>query len=170
MREIVVLSIIATGIVGTVLLSVWYWPILPDRVASHFDAAGNADRWSSRASLVVTHISLHLGFVGMFAVFLVLIKKLPASMINIPNREYWLSGSRGEQTLDAIRFQLLVVAAATSVFIFLLSWLVYQASLQDGKLSPLGFWGLMVCFVTFLIGFVFYCHRLFRLPENATED
>ncbi len=67
------------------------YPQLPDRVASHFDLSGKADGWSTKQGL----LRAYLGIIGLVALTILGgafgVSKLPVSVINLPNRELWLS-------------------------------------------------------------------------------
>lgn len=91
----------------------YYYPRLPERVASHFGASGQPDAWSTKEFfvtfyLVVTGIStlLFLGIsVGM--------SKIPVAWINLPNKNFWLSEERKQKTLDFMFHYFLWFASAT---------------------------------------------------------
>lgn len=64
---------------------------LPERMASHFDFSGKVDGYSSKDSFYISWFvqtsilnALVLG-VGL------IVRKVPASMISVPNKEYWLA-------------------------------------------------------------------------------
>lgn len=77
-------------------------PWLPATVASHFGLNGQADGWMSRSAylvfLSVLTLALPLFIVGLtyFSRF------LPDWMINLPRKEYWLSGAQRPETFDWI--------------------------------------------------------------------
>jgi hypothetical protein len=76
----------------------WHYPQLPERVATHFNAAGVADGWSSRRSyLTLTIINLavlSLLFPGLH----LLVRILPPRWINLPRRDYWFAPQREHYT------------------------------------------------------------------------
>ena len=69
------------------------YPQLPDRMASHFDASGNPDRWSSKSGFFTMWYVLIFGMNGIWLLSVVLISKLSGKNLrwtfNIPNRDYW---------------------------------------------------------------------------------
>lgn len=75
--------------------SIWFWTLAPDNVASHFDASGLPDEWSSKAGTMAVLMPIGIGIPLMFSIRWIW-EKLPTAMINIPNKDHWLE--RGERT------------------------------------------------------------------------
>jgi uncharacterized membrane protein len=75
------------------------YPLLPACMASHFDRAGNANNWQPKQAFftfyaAVTMLALVIGFVTPR-----IIGVLPASMINLPQKDYWLAPERRAETM-----------------------------------------------------------------------
>ena len=91
-----VLSILV--FLGTAL---WFWIQAPDHVASHFDAAGQPDGWSSKTEtlgvLVPIGIAITLAFTTRW-----IWEKLPTSIINIPNKHYWIEHGETSYLYDCL--------------------------------------------------------------------
>ncbi len=79
-----------------------YGPILPDRVASHFDGSGRANAFQDKAAFMRFYMGLVVLLAAVFGLMPKLIRRLPSSMINLPNRDYWLAPERREETLDVL--------------------------------------------------------------------
>jgi len=48
------LVLVATlGVVFGIIALSWFWPQLPDRIPSHFDAAGSPDAWGGKSALIL---------------------------------------------------------------------------------------------------------------------
>ena len=56
-----------------------YYPRLPDRIASHFGASGQADGWSSKAAFFATNLGIALAMALLFLFIGWAIKKVPDS-------------------------------------------------------------------------------------------
>jgi len=68
--------------------------LLPERVASHFGISGKPDGWSSKTSFIMAQ-SIITGIVAvLFPVIAFGLSKIPVSLINLPNKDYWLSPER----------------------------------------------------------------------------
>ena len=84
------------------LMMAYYYPQMPQRMASHFAADGRANGWQSREAffvlmLLVTSTSAIVGFLAprQFAA-------RSNARINLPHRDYWLAPERREQTMRFI--------------------------------------------------------------------
>jgi len=113
----------------------WSAGVLPDRVASHFDAGGAADGWSSRAAFLQAYV----GIVGLVALMMaglaVLMPRLPAGALNVPDREYWLAPERAAASIRRVADWLLEFGAATVVFLVAVFHLSVRANL-DAEVGP----------------------------------
>jgi uncharacterized membrane protein len=108
-----------------------YYPRLPEKMASHFDASGQPDAWSSKTQF----FSIYFGIVG-FMVLLFLgisfgISRTPVSWINLPNKDYWLSEGHKQKTFDFIRYYFLWFASVTLVFFLIITHQVFQVNLGN---------------------------------------
>jgi uncharacterized membrane protein len=89
-----------SGLVAVAFLAelAWYYPRLPQQVPLHFNWAGQPDGWGSKGELLGVSLGL-LGFVAvLLSVGLCLVLYLPARLINMPHRDYWLAPERAEVT------------------------------------------------------------------------
>jgi uncharacterized membrane protein len=91
----------------------YFYPQLPDQVAMHFDAAGEPDAWSSKLTFIATYIVTVLIMALLFTGSGWLLRRLPDSLINIPNKAFWLAPARREQTFNEISALLLWLGSAT---------------------------------------------------------
>jgi uncharacterized membrane protein len=159
----------ATAITGTVILSIVYWPQLPEKVASHFGAGGQPNGWMSKGAFVTFNIVLQLGLAVVMFGTGVLSRMLPTSMLNIPNREYWLADERREQTLAETESMLGWIGAGTAVFLLIIFWLVFEANAgEDRTLNATAFW---IATVAFIVGLLVYCFvkvaKYYRVPDRG---
>lgn len=68
-----------------------YYPLLPERVAHHFNPSGQPDAWGSKMSFLNVYlIVVALMAATFFAIYLVL-PKIPYSLVNLPNKEFRLA-------------------------------------------------------------------------------
>ena len=77
-----------------------YYPLLPNIMASHFDARGVANGWSSKQAFFQTVASMTL--LGAVLVFGMpkIIAIMPTQMINLPNKKYWLAPEQRAASMD----------------------------------------------------------------------
>lgn len=160
--------IVATSIVGSLILAVLFWSKLPDEVASHFGAGGQPDDWMSKEIFVAFMLVLQVGLAGMMCGIGWLVRVLPPSMINIPNREYWLSEDRKEETVRDISMLLAWIAAATSIFMMMVFWLTIDANVNENKqLDTSTMWLSLTVYLVWLFGYlIFKMQKYFRVPTS----
>jgi hypothetical protein len=102
---------------------------------------------------------------GVFFGLPKLLRRLPVSMINLPNKEYWLAPARAQESLRDFEnrfnlFGLAVIAFQTAVL-----QLVYQANLNpQPRLPTASFVSLMGAFFVALIIFLIGIFRRFGKP------
>jgi len=78
--------------------------LLPDTIASHFNASGQADGWSSKSSFFMLWALMIVVMNAWVPLTGPLIRKLPPSLVNIPNKNYWLSSPQRIEQLTAVIF------------------------------------------------------------------
>jgi len=84
------------------LMMAYYYPQMPQRMASHFAADGRVNGWQSRDAffvlmLLVTSTSAIVGFLAPRQ-----IAARSNARINLPHRDYWLAPERRERTMRFI--------------------------------------------------------------------
>ncbi|HXY53642.1 MAG TPA: DUF1648 domain-containing protein [Nitrospirota bacterium] len=91
----------------------YYYPLLPNRVASHFGASGLPNAWSDKETFLKIYLFI-VAFIGvLFSITGVVVRKLPDSMINLPNKDYWLSLGHRQETTDFLARQFHWFGSAT---------------------------------------------------------
>jgi serine/threonine-protein kinase len=123
---------------------------LPDLVAVHFDAAGRANGFMTRAGCRDFMLLSTLGVPLLITLATALIPRLvPASLINIPNRDYWLAPERARDSLAFLSEQGLWFGCIFVVFLACVDTLLVKAN----AVSPPAFPNTL--FVAMLI--LFFC-------------
>ena len=106
-------SIFITIVFLCIVQAVYYYPLLPDRVASHFGPSGRPDAWSGKESFVMIYLLVVAFIASLFPVMGFVLRKTPSTLINLPNRTYWLAPERRQETIDVISRQALWFGSAT---------------------------------------------------------
>jgi uncharacterized membrane protein len=82
------------------------YPLLPARMASHFGPHGEVTNWQSKEQFFMTMaVVVGVSFVAAFVVPL-LVGVLPARMVNLPHKDYWLAAERREKTLQYLSMKM----------------------------------------------------------------
>ena len=104
--------------------------ILPERVAIHFGPGGRADNWASSHfnALLMTTVQVILFCAIYFNRRLVLM--FPRKMINLPNREYWLSPANFDMAMGKIQDLLWNIGAVMFLLLFVMGLLSLKANLS----------------------------------------
>jgi uncharacterized membrane protein len=128
----------------------YYSPRLPEVLASHFAPNGAVNGWQSKSAF----FSLELFIVVLAAVvgFGVprIIAALPVSLINLPNKEFWLSAERRDETMAYMRAWSAWFGCALLAFLLFVMELAFRANLQ----TPVRFDN--AAFLPALVGFVVF--------------
>jgi hypothetical protein len=102
-------------------LSVDLWQsgaTLPASVVKHFDASGIASGSIAREHYVLTML-ITMNLLGIVSAgSLALVTKMPTSMINISNREFWLAPTQRAKTLDYLIRWGILLGAVTALFMW----------------------------------------------------
>lgn len=128
---------------------------LPDRVASHFSIDGRPDGWMSRPTYAGATLGGAVLVAALCAGPLYLTRFLPESMINIPNRAYWLSPERRDEAdRRMLAFGLWLSALCIGLFIGLHLLTIRANRMQPPRLPTTD--GLILMAV-FLLGMGYLC-------------
>jgi uncharacterized membrane protein len=76
----------------------YFYPLLPARMVSHFDLSGLPNGWMTKPLFFELYaVGVAIGVVVVFLPALT-VARLPASLINLPNKEYWLAPEHRAET------------------------------------------------------------------------
>ena len=141
------------------------YPDLPDTLASHFGADGRPNGWMRRDvfawfGLIPLGAALVVTFLGPL-----LVKHLPPSLVNMPNKDYWLAPERKAETITAFSSHMDWFGVALLAFLAFVYELVYQANASpDVRLAEGPFLAGLVAFFAFTIVWLVAFYRRFRKP------
>jgi serine/threonine-protein kinase len=125
-----------------------YYPQLPEQVAVHFGSNGEPNGWSGKGEFALLMCGMEALFVVFALVLTVVLDRIPAALVNIPNRNYWLAPERRVQSMEFIKNQVVWMEVATLGFFVALAQLVILANLGDSppRLTS-DFWYVFAAFV-----------------------
>ncbi|MGA2445388.1 MAG: DUF1648 domain-containing protein [Opitutaceae bacterium] len=108
----------------------WYYPQLPGLVATHFDATGRANGWMPPAHFFQSRVVFTLGFTAFFAALAFAAAQLPAPLIPLPHKEYWLNPRQRDETKRQITNMILSSGCGGLAFFLFCYQRVHQANLN----------------------------------------
>lgn len=147
-----------------ILQIVYYYPQMPDVVASHFDGLGTPNDWSGRNGFFGIYLAMLMLLVLVFIYVPGWSEKRAKFGMKIPNREYWLDPERLEQTREFFRRQMLVMGVVHLGLAIFTVQLVIQANFdQAPRLDQSIAWALGIYFLI-LIGWLIHFFLHFRKP------
>jgi uncharacterized membrane protein len=114
------------------LMMAYYYPQMPERMASHFAADGSVNGWQSREAffvlmLLVTSTSAIVGFLAPRQ-----IAAKSNARINLPHRDHWLAPERREETMRFISATMAWFACGILFVLVSGTFLALQANLAPG--------------------------------------
>jgi uncharacterized membrane protein len=154
-------------VLAAALQIAYFYPLLPDMMASHFDGAGRPNGWMSKGGFMALYVGLLAVMAANFLVLPAFLERLPVSLINLPNKSYWLAPERREQAWAKIRAYLLAFGNAAVALMLFVFQLAMVANLSESRMLSPAIWILLAAFVAFVAGCLFRLFRAFRLPPGA---
>lgn len=148
----------------------YYYPLLPERMASHFGPDGRPNGWTTRDGFfaIIAFVVFIEGaaFLGLPRI----LGRFPVALINLPNKHYWLAPERKEESLSWLALKMAWFGAAILAMIAVVNHMVILANLSaETRLSD-GVVAVVVAFLTFTAFWIGAIYRHFRLPEAETPS
>ena len=130
----------------------YYAPRLPEIVGSHFGASGSVNGWQTKlAFFAMELLMIVLATIIGFAVPRI-IASMPISLINLPNKEFWLAPERREETLLYFRAWSAWFGCALLAFLLFVMELAFRANLQSPpRLNSAAFVPALIMFILFSV-------------------
>lgn len=168
-RASVVLLIVLLAVFGiSIAASV---PLLPNRVATHFDARGNPNGWMSCTAHMVFISLFGLGFPLLIIGICWSVRFVSHLAVNIPYREYWLAEERRIDSVEFLFRHSIWMGCLGVAFITGLHWSVVLGNRQQPPhLSTELALGLMAGFLTGVIAWIIVLYRRFPAPPAGTAS
>lgn len=124
----------------------WGARVLPENIASHFDAQGKPDGWMTRTRYLQSMAALGL-VTPLFLLGIGLaIRSVPNDFINVPHAHYWLSAEHRSETNRYFAISFAWMACLVTGQVFALNWLVIEANREATPRLSNGVWLLLLCF------------------------
>lgn len=144
---------------------IFYYPQMPDPMASHFNGFGEPDDWMSKTGFFWFEIGLLAFCLGLFFATTKFISKLPDGLINMPRKDYWLAPERREATLKIFSERMEAFYVAIFLLLVLINQMVFRANLTGANLPPVS-WLYIAAFVAYTIYWTITLNRKFKVYES----
>jgi len=132
--------------------TIYYYPRLPAVVAQHFGAAGRPNCWAPKDFFFIFSWAVLLGMSALLMLTPRLLKRFPVSMINLPNKAYWLAPERKQESLAFMQRGTEWVGVLTSGFLVAVMYLTIRANLApEHRLENGPFIFLLGAFITLIL-------------------
>ncbi len=131
----------------SILFPIIIYPQLPYRVASHFGPNNKADDWMIKSKYMIVHFLLIFSISGLFAAMAKFIHKLPASIINLPNKDYWLTEERKEKTFLILQGMFYWIGNLCLLLFLYVFYQVYKANITANNQLDSFAWFAIIIFL-----------------------
>ena len=128
----------------------YYYPHLPERVASHFGPTGKADRWMHKSEFATFYVVLVILTAALLGGLGELLRHIPDDLINLPNKDYWFAPARHDRTMQRITASMATFGVATMILLIAIMHLCILANVDGSfQLSQMffPFFGVYIVYV-----------------------
>ncbi len=156
--------------IAAIILPLFFVDQLPDRVASHFDLNNQADGWMSKRGYMFFHYGIVIFFYLTFWGLSILIPKFPASLINLPQKDYWLHESRKENTFIILQAMILWIGnLCLALFVYVFYEILKANTSGTEKISGFSWVSIIIFLFGTMIVIIKYINR-FTKKESQLEE
>ncbi|HEY9616658.1 MAG TPA: DUF1648 domain-containing protein [Microcoleaceae cyanobacterium] len=149
-----------------ILQTLYFYPQLPETIASHFDALGKPNGWSPKSVFFVIYAGVLALDAWLFWGMPQAIERRPDRQINLPHKEYWLAADRRADTFAFIREQLRWFGVANLLLMVCVFQLAISANLNPPpKLPVVQIWTVLGAYLIYTIGWLVNFYQHFRRPS-----
>lgn len=145
-----------------ILQTVYYFPQMPDVIASHFDGGGAPNAWSGR----IGFFGLYLAMIALLILVFVLVPKWTERRINfaknIPNHEYWLAPERIAETRAYFRAQMMQMGVLHLLLAVFVMELAIRANFATPPRIDDSIYAALLLYFVLLIAWLIRFYRHFR--------
>lgn len=145
-----------------------YYSQLPEVVASHFDAHGVANGWQTKSAFFAVFVGVTvLAVVVGFGVPRI-IGVVPARLINLPNKRYWLAPEHLAETLEFLNIYFAWFGCAVFLIMILTFEYAVQSNLHpDNPPDVSRMWYILAGFIAFAVVWIARLLKRFHRPPEG---
>lgn len=157
-------TLVVVNVIGLTLH--WhYHEELPEQVATHFDGKGQPGNFKPKGQATMLLAGLEIGLSWFMVLIGMSLSLFPSSLINIPNRNYWLAEARRGESLAYMRMILNGIALVTALFVMTISYSTFVANRDQAPLDGVLFWSGFSLYMLAMLAIVVLLQIRFRLPR-----
>lgn len=143
---------------------------MPERVASHFNAAGNPNGWMARREHGTFMLLFALGEPAFVLTLIWAMKFLPSNLLNVPKREYWHRPENYPKACAIMLAWAQSLAIAMLLWNTLFNWQIVKANLtQPPHLEGSGVGLITGIFLAVVVGFIAWLIWRFTKTDVAAS-
>jgi len=151
--------LMALEAVALILVCLYYYSRLPQKLATHFGAGGAANGWMDKGGFLVFYLGLCAFMVAIFLLMPRFVALFPDSMINLPNKEYWLAPERRALTMGMMGENMAWLGVLVLALFIGMGYLTFQADLMpqphlDEAAGAVMMGAFFVCMIIWLVRFI----------------
>ena len=139
---------------------------LPDRIASSFDFNGNPRQAGTKESFYLSWLITIFVLNAFVLIMKPIFRWAPVSMINVPNREYWLATPE-RRALSCARLTNMMAAVFTCVNVMLILVFQYIVSVNLHGKPSFPIWIPFLVVPVLLIFPLVWIFAAFRVPDES---
>lgn len=152
---------------ANLVLILFSFAVLPDRVAIHFGPGGIANGWASRYVNAILMSGMHIFLFCSFWFAPRFMLVVSPRWINIPHKEYWLAPANQQRTLRIIENFMWRFGTVMLLFFLIMNLLILQANLAETvKLNMQIYFPTMGAFFAYTIWWTIGFFMAFRKPQQ----
>jgi uncharacterized membrane protein len=142
------------------------FPLLPERVASHFGPSGMPNGWMTKSQFLTIYAVMILPALAVEFWVARRIAKTPGARINLPNKEYWMAPERRASTVAYFESFFAWYGCAFLLLLVFVMGLALRANLDPSPQLPTGpTVAALVAFVLFNVVAIVAMYRRFSVTQ-----
>ena len=118
------------SLVAFLILQWITYNLLPQTVASHFGVSMAANCFVAKAQYFKSLLSMFIIMNAVFIALIVLFPKIPSSLINTPNKQFWMQPKNRPILDNILRTRLYGLLTAINLIFTILSYYVFKANMS----------------------------------------
>ena len=166
----ILLLVILVLLIGGALQLRHYHPLMPDPMATHFGTNMQANGWSAKSSFFTIYPLVEIGMLIVLLVPILIQRRIPTSLINMPHRDYWFAAERRGTTWEAVSTYAVGMGALTLAFLIAMAETMFRANLTDSSVPSIGapfFWTLGIYLGIIAIATIRFYRHFATVPFDS---